>query len=155
MEGFSRTILLTALAIVATGRRSSPKTCRPRLRRPPSALQPAPSRNSSTANPDKVIDAVGWVFGIPEKIILWDRRAANHSISPETEQSVAQYLSANGMESTKVRVNQYDPLGDGSASPPTSASRRLAVHARRFRHTRLYAASGPPLRFRWIQPVHR
>jgi len=62
--------------------------------------------------PHKFIDGVGWVFGIPEKIALWDRRASNHDVSPETEQKLAEYMAANGMESTKVRINQYDPGGE-------------------------------------------
>jgi len=62
--------------------------------------------------PRKVVDAVGWVFGIPKKIILWDRRAVNHRVSIETEQDLAEYMAANGLGSTKVRINQYDPLGE-------------------------------------------
>lgn len=62
--------------------------------------------------PHRFIDGVGWVFGIPEKIALWDRRASNHDVSPETEQKLSEYMAANGMESTKVRINQYDPGGE-------------------------------------------
>ena len=62
--------------------------------------------------PHKLVDGVGWVFGIPEKIALWDRRASNHHVTPETEQKLAEYLKAHGMESTKVRINQYDPGGE-------------------------------------------
>src|SRR5262245_53040920 len=59
--------------------------------------------------PNRFVDGVGWVLGIPEKVMLWDGRAENHRVSAETEQSLMAYLAANGMESTKVRVNQYDP----------------------------------------------
>jgi hypothetical protein len=59
--------------------------------------------------PRKFVDGVGWVLGIPEKVLLWDRRAENHHVSAETEQSVVEYMAANGMESTKVRINQYAP----------------------------------------------
>lgn len=62
--------------------------------------------------PRKIIDAAGWVFGIPRKIILWDRRAVNHNVSPETEHRLGEYLYANGLVTTKVRVNQYDPVGE-------------------------------------------
>jgi hypothetical protein len=62
--------------------------------------------------PHKLVDGVGWVFGIPEKIALWDRRASNHDVSAETEEKLSEYLAANGMESTKVRINQYDPGGE-------------------------------------------
>ncbi len=62
--------------------------------------------------PRPVIDAVGWVIGIPNKILLWDRRVDNHSISQETEESISQYLSLNGLVSAKVRLNQYQPIDD-------------------------------------------
>ena len=62
--------------------------------------------------PRKVVDAMGWVWGIPAKVILWDRRAASHRVSFETEQELAEYLAANGLDSTKVRINQYDPIGE-------------------------------------------
>jgi hypothetical protein len=56
-----------------------------------------------------VIDGIGWVLGIPDKIVLWDRRVENHAISPETEQAIAEYLAANELASVKVRLNQYAP----------------------------------------------
>ena len=64
--------------------------------------------------PRPVIDGVGWVVGIPTKILLWDRRADNHHISPDTEASLRSYLSANDLDKVKVRLNQYDPLGEWS-----------------------------------------
>jgi hypothetical protein len=83
--------------------------------------EPAPADDESSRSgyaqfehgqPRKVVDAVGWVFGIPKKLILWDRRAVNHHVSPETEQRLAEYMAANGLSTTKVRVNQYDPVGE-------------------------------------------
>ncbi len=62
--------------------------------------------------PHKVIDAVGWAFGIPQKILLWDRRAVNHCVTKDTEQSLELYLNDNALTSTKVRINQYDPGGE-------------------------------------------
>jgi|LakMenE01Jun11ns_1017448.scaffolds.fasta_scaffold9869139_2 hypothetical protein len=59
-----------------------------------------------------VLDTVGWVIGIPSKIILWDSRADRHYISPETEQALAQYIEANGLHHVKFRLNQYAPLRD-------------------------------------------
>jgi hypothetical protein len=59
-----------------------------------------------------VLDTVGWVIGIPSKIILWDSRADRHYISPETEQVLAQYIEANGLHHVKFRLNQYAPLRD-------------------------------------------
>ncbi len=59
-----------------------------------------------------VIDGFGWVWGIPSKVLLWNRRVENHNISAETEYSLAQYLSMNQLDEVKVRVNQYRPLDD-------------------------------------------
>ena len=56
-----------------------------------------------------VIDGIGWVVGIPGKIILWNRRIDNHDISPETEQAIAAYLASNNLTTVKVRLNQYAP----------------------------------------------
>ena len=116
-----------------------------------------PSVNSQFEHgqPRKVVDAVGWVFGIPKKIILWDRRAVNHRVSLETEQNLAKYLEANGLTSTKVRINQYDP--DRRVATPACEQRsrsRLALHGRRLRHAGLHGAAGPPVRLRRIQPLH-
>lgn len=62
--------------------------------------------------PNKVVDTFGWVWGIPNKIILWDRRIDNHRIGPQTEAAVADYLAKNELSSVKVRLNQYHPGDD-------------------------------------------
>ena len=59
--------------------------------------------------PRPVLDSVGWVIGIPGKIVLWDRRIDNHRVSPATERAVSEYLAANELNGVKVRVNQYAP----------------------------------------------
>ncbi len=59
-----------------------------------------------------VIDTVGWVVGIPSKILMLDHRVSNHDVSPETEAAVEQYLTANGLDKVKVRINEYDPGGE-------------------------------------------
>lgn len=62
--------------------------------------------------PRKVIDAVGWVLGAPSKILLWDRRVDNHNVGHETEAAIVNYLDANGLDTVRVRVNQYRPGED-------------------------------------------
>ena len=56
-----------------------------------------------------VIDGVGWVLGIPRKLLLWDRRADNHRVSLRTVDEIANYVENRGLHDTKVRVNQYNP----------------------------------------------
>lgn len=62
--------------------------------------------------PVKVLDTVGWLLGIPSKILLWDRRADNHNIGTETESAIASYLYDNELDSVRVRINQYRPGED-------------------------------------------
>jgi hypothetical protein len=62
--------------------------------------------------PRKVIDGIGWLIGIPFKILFWDRRVENHRISPETETAMQEYLAANDLQHVKVRLNQYHPRDD-------------------------------------------
>ena len=59
-----------------------------------------------------IIDCIGWVFGIPQRIILWDPRVDNHRISGETEAVIAKYIADNDLHHIKVRLNQYAPLQD-------------------------------------------
>ncbi len=63
-------------------------------------------------HPIPVIDGLGWVIGIPNKLALWDRRADNHAVTPATEEALARYMGANGLNDVLVRVNQYDPWGE-------------------------------------------
>ncbi|WP_428304467.1 hypothetical protein [Lacipirellula sp.] len=70
-------------------------------------LDDSPQIERGDAHP--VVDGVGWVLGVPEKIALWDRRASNHQVSADTELKLSEYMAANGMGSTKVRINQYAP----------------------------------------------
>jgi len=63
-------------------------------------------------HPNAFLDGFGWVWGIPAKIILFDRRVENHRIGPRTEAEIAGYLRANELDSVKVRLNQYHPADD-------------------------------------------
>jgi len=62
--------------------------------------------------PNRFLDTAGWIWGIPNKIILFDRRVENHKISSDTEASIAGYLGDNGLGTVKVRINQYHPGDD-------------------------------------------
>lgn len=60
----------------------------------------------------KAIDTFGWIWGIPSKILLWDRRVENHRIDAHTETQLATYLNENELSTVKVRLNQYHPRDD-------------------------------------------
>lgn len=62
--------------------------------------------------PQPIIDGIGWVVGIPDKLLLWDRRIDQHKISEQTIESTVDYLQANNLPHIKVRANQYAPLED-------------------------------------------
>lgn len=59
--------------------------------------------------PHRLLDVTGSVLGVFDKLALWDRRARNHDVSPETEAAVIEYMTANQLGDTKVRINQYAP----------------------------------------------
>ena len=79
-----------------------------------------PAREWSETNPQiemgrpvPIVDALGHcVFSLPTKLILWNWRACNHHISPETAAVVADYLEVNQLAKVKVRFNQYSPGGE-------------------------------------------
>ena len=111
MEGFRWTILLSVLALAGPALMYG-QDLQPQSLPAPPEVELSDDPQFEYGQPHKVIDGVGWVFGIPKKVILWDWRAVNHCVSAETQQNLAQYMDANGLVSTKVRINQYDPLGE-------------------------------------------
>lgn len=62
--------------------------------------------------PRPIIDSIGWVVGIPSKVLLWNRRIDNHDVSSETDAAIADYLKKNELTTVKVRLNQYAPRDD-------------------------------------------
>lgn len=62
--------------------------------------------------PNDLVDIAGNVLSIPSKILLWDKRVDNHCVSMNTENAIRDYIDVNGLDSTKVRFNQYDPMGE-------------------------------------------
>jgi len=106
-------LILAALATVCTG-------CHP--------LAPQPIKHSGyrvapelimdagpvieRGKPRPIIDGIGWVVGVPGRLLLWDPRIDNHQISKKTESVVAQYIAENDLHHIKVRLNQYAPIED-------------------------------------------
>lgn len=62
--------------------------------------------------PNRVLDGVGWVIGVPSKLLLLDSRADNHDVSAATVDKTREFLFDNNVEGVMVRVNQYDPVGE-------------------------------------------
>ena len=113
MKRFPQTILLAVLALAGPaaslrGQEPADRCYRSLLRNELSSN----SHNSNTANRAK--SSTPWAgcsafrrrsfFGTGVRSIIM--------CLLETEQNLAQYLEANGLTSTKVRINQYDPIGE-------------------------------------------
>lgn len=62
--------------------------------------------------PNLLIDGIGWVVGIPSKILLLNLNVDNHNIGNETEAAIREYLAVNGLTEVKVRLNQYAPIDE-------------------------------------------
>ncbi len=58
------------------------------------------------------LDTAGWVWGIPSKLLLWDRRIDNHRITEPTIEATTDYMQSAELAHIKVRLNQYAPLKD-------------------------------------------
>ena len=74
--------------------------------------RPTPSIEVVQGNPNKVVDSIGWVVGIPRRIVLWDRRVDSHQVQPETMAEVASYAKVNELDGICIRVNQYAPADE-------------------------------------------
>lgn len=59
-----------------------------------------------------LLDGIGWVAGIPAKLTLWNSKVDSHSVSPEVAGQMKRYMAAHQLDTVKVRVNQYDPMGE-------------------------------------------
>lgn len=59
-----------------------------------------------------VLDSVGWVVGIPRRVLLWDWRVDSHEVSEDTVTDVCRYLDENELSQVKVRINQYSPIDE-------------------------------------------
>ena len=75
-------------------------------------LQNIDSKIVEVGAPNRIVDGIGWVVGIPGKVLLWDRRVSNHQIGEQTLETTTDYIAEHGLSHLKVRVNQYAPLSD-------------------------------------------
>lgn len=64
------------------------------------------------------VDFLGNVLALPGKLILWNWKFSNHSISEKTEEKLESYLlyrSKPAFDETVFRLNEYSPLADVKA----------------------------------------
>lgn len=62
--------------------------------------------------PNKMLDRMAWIVGMPSRILPLSSRVNNHDISPETTAKLSRYLHENDLDDVLVRINQYDPKGE-------------------------------------------
>jgi len=72
------------------------------------ALQPV---EVEYGKPHKTLDRIGWVVGIPARLLTLNRKTDNHKISQETVDKLLVYLEENDITDVYVAVNDYDPKG--------------------------------------------
>ena len=59
--------------------------------------------------PNKTLDRIGWVVGLPARILPLSSKINNHQISTETTEKITAYLEKNDVTDVFVSVNQYAP----------------------------------------------
>ena len=64
--------------------------------------------------PVLLVDTLGNALALPFKLLLFDRRFANHAISEETEQRMVEFADRyhTTIEQTRVQLNEYAPHHD-------------------------------------------
>ena len=118
-----RTISFCALLLVGTGAVSAQVVESPQAPRGVAVAVAQPVAKSQETEeevaidvqhgtPNELVDGVGWVLGIPTKLLLWDRRADNHDVSSGTVNDAAEVLALSEVDGVMIRVNQWDPAGE-------------------------------------------
>ena len=103
LRGGFTSLMLLALAMQTTASSQQPALYQETV---------SPSIDVEYGSSRPILDAAGWVVGIPRKIMLLNSRVDNHRVSDETVASVADYLARRDVGGVKVRVNQWDPIGE-------------------------------------------
>jgi hypothetical protein len=65
--------------------------------------------NVVRGNPIEVVDLLGNVLSLPEKLLLLCMKIDNHMISEGTERMVHEFISHHNLKDIKIRLNQYAP----------------------------------------------
>ncbi len=115
-----RAVLRPMLAVVAAGLLGSSGCASVPYRygtapaKPPTCILRPGEAQIERGRPVKLLDDIGWLVGIPSKILLLDSRVDNHRLSPETEAALASYLARNDLTAVKIRLNEYAPGAEWS-----------------------------------------
>lgn len=62
--------------------------------------------------PHRVADRIGYLIGLPERLLTLHPSVNNHEFSESTREHLLEYLRKQNITDVYVRVNQYDPAGE-------------------------------------------
>ncbi len=62
--------------------------------------------------PHRLADRIGYVIGLPERMLTLHPSVNNHEFSETTREQLLAYLRKQNITDVYVRVNQYDPAGE-------------------------------------------
>lgn len=101
--------LLTSMALLA-GCASTPYVLEPGAESDLTLKLRREEPQVERGRPNAWLDGFGhYFFSLPSKLVLLDWKVDNHDVSPDVEQALRDYLWANVLCNTKVRLNQYAP----------------------------------------------
>jgi hypothetical protein len=107
-----RGIVASIMVMLSGCHTLSPRAIGPTQTYIPTELAADPGNPIEVGRAIKWLDTAGWIWGIPSKVLLWDRRIDNHKITEPTMRATADYLAENSLPHIKVRLNQYAPIED-------------------------------------------
>jgi len=102
-------VLVLSLALLAAGCATVPYRYGAKPESDSICRLPPGEAQVEWGKPNQAVDVCGWIVGIPGKILLLNLRVDNHHIQTPIADALAEYLQRNGLENTKIRLNQYRP----------------------------------------------
>lgn len=58
------------------------------------------------------LDLLASALGLPNKLLLWNWKFANHNVSSDTEEALKNFLTEYELTKVKVRINQFAPFSE-------------------------------------------
>ena len=78
---------------------------------PGEAIDPERCVVIEVGEPNTTLDRIGYVAGMPARMLAMNSKVNRHQLSPETLEKLKAYLEKNDLTDVYVYVNHYDPSG--------------------------------------------
>jgi hypothetical protein len=117
MHKFQLVIAVIILTVVLNGCAHVPYSPGPGSVNPDNVKLREYESQIEIGRPHKLLDFAGsWLNpgSLIAKLLLWDTRVQDHTVSEETRLALQQYLIDNNLHDVKVRINQYSPGAEWS-----------------------------------------